>query len=147
MMRRRSLNTLAAALALPCVTLRSAHATPQGMQEAIRAWAAGAPIRDGKVVLTVPPIVDNGNLVQVAVQVDSPMTAQDHVKEIAIFNDGNPHTDVARFQFTPQSGQARAALGIRLATTQNLAALARMADGSVWQRRVEFVVLLAACIE
>jgi sulfur-oxidizing protein SoxY len=36
---------------------------------------------------------------------------------------------------------------IRLATSQQLVAVARLADGSCWAQRVDVVVTLAACIE
>ena len=36
---------------------------------------------------------------------------------------------------------------IRLATSQPVVAAARLADGSVWARRVDVLVPLAACVE
>ena len=36
---------------------------------------------------------------------------------------------------------------MRLATSQTIVAMAQMGDGSVWQRRVDVVVTLAACVE
>jgi sulfur-oxidizing protein SoxY len=149
--RRRAGLMLAGAVVLPAAVLRPAHATSAAMQAAIQAWAgsasAAASIRDGRVELDVPPLVDNGNLVSITVRMTSPMTATDHVREIAVFNDGNPQPEVARFEFSLRSGRAQAALNIRLATTQNLVAVARLSDGSLWQQRAEVVVVLAACIE
>jgi sulfur-oxidizing protein SoxY len=141
--RRRTL--LVAALA--SVALRPALATPTTMQSVITAWSGGGSIRDGRVKLDVPQLVDNGNLVSITVQVESPMSAADHVKEIAIFNDGNPLPEVSRFELSPRNGRAEVAIGIRLATTQHLVAIARLSDGSLWQLRAEVVVVLAACIE
>jgi sulfur-oxidizing protein SoxY len=143
--RRTSLIALAALPSL--IVVRPTRATPDSMKAAIEAWAGRATIREGRVELEVPPLVDNGNLVSIGVRVDSPMTQADHVREIAVFNDGNPQPDVVRLHFTPRSGRAAASLSIRLSTTQNLVAVARMSDGSLWQRRVEVVVVLAACIE
>jgi sulfur-oxidizing protein SoxY len=79
--------------------------------------------------------------------VDSPMTAADHVQEIVVFNERNPQRDVARFTLTPASGRAQVDTRIRLATSQQLVALARMSDGSQWVRYVDVIVTLAACIE
>lgn len=132
---------------LGAVALRPALATPATMQAAITAWSGGGSLRDGRVKLDVPQLVDNGNLVSITVQVESPMSAADHVKEIAIFNDGNPLPEVTRFELSPRNGRADVAVGIRLATTQHLVAIARMSDGSLWQQRAEVVVVLAACIE
>jgi predicted secreted protein len=67
--------------------------------------------------------------------------------ELAIFNEKNPQRDVARFLLTPASGRAQVSTRIRLATTQQLVALARFSDGSIGQHRVEVLVTLAACIE
>ena len=39
----------------------------------------GTPVQRGRVKLRIESLVDNGNLVPVAVQVDSPMTADNHV--------------------------------------------------------------------
>jgi sulfur-oxidizing protein SoxY len=136
--------TGAGALAL---MLRPAHATPASMKAAVDAWTGGAPMREGRVKFDVPPLVDNGNLVSVTVTVQSPMTASDHVREIAIFNEGNPQPEVARFELSPRNGRADVAIGIRLNASQNLIAAARMSDGSFWHQRVEVVVVLAACLE
>jgi len=127
--------------------LRPASATPEAMQAAITAFTGGAPLREGRVVLDVATLVDNGNTVPVAVRVDSPMTAAEHVQRIAIFNEHNPGTEVAVFHLGPRSGRAAVNTRMRLATSQRLVAVARMSDGSCWQHSVDVVVTLAACIE
>jgi sulfur-oxidizing protein SoxY len=86
-------------------------------------------------------------VVPVRVTVDSPMSAADHVSEIAIYNEKNPQKDVGRFTLGPRAGKADVSTRIRLATSQKLTALARMNDGSVWSDTVDVVVVLAACIE
>lgn len=75
------------------------------------------------------------------------MTATDHVTAIAIFNERNPQRDVARFTLGPRAGRATVSTRIRLATTQKLAAVARMNDGSYWSHTVDVIVTLAACLE
>jgi len=127
--------------------VRPAAATPEEMAAAVRAWTGGAPVQAGRVRLDVAPLVDNGNTVPLAVHVDSPMTAADHVAAIAIFNERNPQRDVARFQLGPRAGRASVATRIRLATTQKLTAVARLGDGSHWSQTVEVIVTLAACLE
>jgi sulfur-oxidizing protein SoxY len=126
--------------------VRPAKAGDQ-LEDAIRAWTGGASVRDGRVKLDIAPLVDNGNTVPIALSVDSPMTQADHVQAIAIFNQRNPQPDVARFTLGPRAGRAVVATRIRLATTQKLAAVARMSDGSYWQHTVEVIVTLAACLE
>jgi sulfur-oxidizing protein SoxY len=117
------------------------------LDAAVRAFAGSTPVQPGRVTLQVAPLVENGNTVPITVTVDSPMTAADHVQEIAVFNERNPQRDVARFTLTPRSGRARVDTRIRLATSQKLVAVARLRDGSCWSHTVDVVVTLAACIE
>lgn len=125
----------------------AAAQTAADMAAAIAEFAGGQQVRTGKITLEIAPLVDNGNVVPMRVKVDSPMTAADHVTEIAVFNEKNPQRDVARFQLGPRSGRAEVSTRIRLATSQKLTALARTNDGSVWSHTVDVVVVLAACIE
>lgn len=143
MTRRRAIVQAAAGW----IVLRPAHATEATLEQAVAAWAAGTKPRDGRIAIDVAPLVENGNAVPITLTVASPMTAADHVREIALFNELNPQRDIARWQLGPVNGRAEVSTRIRLATTQQLAALARMSDGSVWQHRVEVIVTLAACIE
>jgi len=110
-------------------------------------WAAGKPVTEGRVLLDIAPLVENGNAVPIRIQVDSPMTAADHVQEIVVYNERNPQRDVARFTLGTASGVAQVQTRIRLATSQQLVALARLSDGSQWSHHVDVLVTLAACIE
>ena len=132
---------------LALVALPPARAQPPELDAAIRAWAAGATPTDGRVTLEIAPLVENGNAVPITVRADSPMTEANHVRELAVFNEKNPQRDVARFLLTPAGGRAQVSTRIRLATTQQLVALARFSDGSIGQHRVDVLVTLAACIE
>ncbi len=149
--RRRALAGLgagAAALVLRPV-LAQGTGVPVGtqLQGAIADFAAGQPVRTGRVTLEIATLVDNGNVVPVAIAVDSPMTEAEHVREIALFTDRNPQREVLRCSLGPRAGRARVATRMRLATSQRVAALARMSDGSVWMGAVDVVVALAACLE
>ncbi len=142
-MKRRDLVFSAAALAV----VRPALALPEELERVLRDFAKGATVREGRVLLDIAPLIDNGNVVPVSVSVQSPMTAADHVREIAIFNQRNPQRDVARFALSPRNGVAKVSTRIRLATSQQLLAVARMHDGACFTHTVEVVVVLAACIE
>lgn len=145
-MPRRRL--LAAGAAAPlALWWRPATADAAELEAAIRGFAGAAPVQVGRVTLDIAPLVENGNAVPVSVGVDSPMSAADHVKRIALFNERNPQREVAVFHLGPRAGRASVATRIRLATSQQLVALAEMSDGSVWSRRVDVIVTLAACIE
>jgi sulfur-oxidizing protein SoxY len=132
---------------LVLATLTPARAQSPELDAAIRAWAAGATPKDGRVTLEIAPLVENGNAVPITVRADSQMTEANHVRELVVFNEKNPQRDVARFLLAPASGRAQVSTRIRLATTQQLVALARFSDGSIGQHRVEVLVTLAACIE
>ena len=113
----------------------------------VNEYAAGGVVREGRVKFDIARLVDNGNSVPIEVTVDSPMTRQQHVVGIKIFNEKNPQNDVAQFTLSPQSGRARVATRIRLATTQQLVAVAKMNDGSCWTHTVEVLVTSASCVE
>lgn len=143
---RRTL--LAASLgAAALVWVRPAAADAAGLAAAVQGFAGGAPLQTGRIQLDIAPLVENGNAVPVSVSVDSPMTAADHVKRIALFNERNPQREVALFRLGPRAGRASVSTRIRLASSQQLVALAELSDGSVWQQRVDVIVTLAACIE
>lgn len=127
--------------------VRPARATGDALRAAVSAFARGAPVREGRVVLDVAPLVENGNAVPVSVSVTSPMSAADHVVAVAVFNERNPQADVAVFQLGPRAGRAWVATRIRLATSQQLVAVARLSDGTCWSHTVDVLVTLAACVE
>ena len=122
-------------------------ATSPALQAAIDRFTGGAPVQTGRVTLAVDAVVENGNTVPVSVSVQSPMTAEQHVRRIAIFTELNPQPEVAVFQLTPAGGRAQVGTRMRMASSQNVIALAQMNDGSVWQHRVAVSVALAACLE
>jgi sulfur-oxidizing protein SoxY len=129
------------------VTLRPADATPAMLNSAIRNVVGEAPVRIGKVKLDIPPLVENGNTVPMTVSVASPMTADDHVKSIHVFNEKNPQPNIGNFYIGPSSGRAQVSTRIRLADSQKVVAIAQMSDGSFWSASVDVVVTLAACTE
>ena len=148
--RRRFLiagTRLAGLAALPLIATREAAATPARMSAAIREVTGEAPVRTGRVQLDVPPIVENGNTVPVTIAVDSPMTAEDHVKAIHVFNEKNPQPYVASFRLGPRAGRARVSTRIRLADSQQVVAIAELSDGSLWQASTDVIVTIAACVE
>jgi sulfur-oxidizing protein SoxY len=139
-MKRRALILAASVVLLP-----PARATPEAMAAAIRSFTEGAPLREGKVQLDVAPLVDNGNTVPVSVAV--PGAPAEQVLALALFTERNPQSEVVRVQFGPRAGERTLATRMRLATSQQLVAVARLSDGSCWMQRVDVVVTLSACLE
>jgi sulfur-oxidizing protein SoxY len=147
-MNRRAFLTVAAGIGLgSLVSLDPARSTPAAMQEAIRKVVGGARVTPGRVKLELPPLVENGNTVPIAVSVENAMTAADHVRAIHVFNEKNPQPDVVSFRFGPRAGRASVATRIRLADTQTVVAIAELSDGSFWSASAAVVVTLAACLE
>ncbi|WP_431285019.1 SoxY-related AACIE arm protein [Humitalea sp. 24SJ18S-53] len=140
---RRLLVAAPALLLLP----RGAWATPEAMAAAVRDFTGGATVRTGRVAMDISPLVENGNTVPLSVIVDSPMTEQDHVRAVAVFNERNPQPHVITVRFGPRAGRALLATHIRLATSQTLLAVAACSDGSFWSDSAMVVVTLAACVE
>ncbi|WP_407176067.1 SoxY-related AACIE arm protein [Bradyrhizobium sp. STM 3562] len=133
--------------AMSRVTLRPAEATPAMLNSAIRNIVGEAQVQTGRVKLEIPPLVENGNAVPMTVSVASPMTADDYVKSIHVFNEKNPQPYIGNFYLTPASGRAQVSTRIRLADSQKVVAIAQMSDGSFWSASVDVVVTLAACTE
>jgi sulfur-oxidizing protein SoxY len=129
------------------IVVRPAGATPAAMQEAIRKVVGPARVSPGRVKLDLPPLVENGNTVPLAVSVESPMTDADHVRAIHVFTEKNPQPDVVAFRFGPRAGRASVSTRVRLADTQTVTAIAELSDGSFWSASVNVVVTLAACLE
>jgi sulfur-oxidizing protein SoxY len=117
------------------------------MQRAIRQIVGEAPVRKGKVTIDVPALVENGNTVALAIEVQSPMTAQDYVKAIHVFNEKNPQPNVISAHLGPHAGRAKVATRFRLADTQTIVAIAELSDGSFWSASADVIVTLAACLE
>jgi len=144
---RRTFLSLAGGAAVLGVTLRPAEATPAMLSSAIRNVVGEAPVRTGKVRLDVPPLVENGNTVPMTVSVASPMTAQDYVKSIHVFNEKNPQPNIGNFYLGPRAGRAQISTRIRLADSQKVVAIAHLSDDTFWSVSVDVVVTLAACTE
>ena len=116
-------------------------------QEALRRIVGDAQVRRGRVKLRLPPLIDNGNSVPLAVAVESPMTQADHVRAIHVLTEKNPLPDVVSVRLSPRAGRASLATRVRLADTQSVTAIAQMSDGSFWSDSAEVVVTLSACLE
>jgi sulfur-oxidizing protein SoxY len=145
-LRRRGALATAGALIGVALLPKSAAAQMEAATSAAIRRAIGdrSPV-EGRVTLRVPPIAENGNTVPLTVTVESPMTAADHVKTIHVFADKNPTPDVATFRMTPAMGRASADTRIRLGATQDVIAVAEMADGSVFIGRAEVKVTIGGC--
>jgi sulfur-oxidizing protein SoxY len=133
--------------AVPVLTVRPAEATPAMLAAAIRNLVGAAVVRTGKVKLEMPPLVENGNTVPMTVSVLSPMTPDDYVRSIHVFNEKNPQPNIGNFYLGPRAGRAQISTRIRLADSQKIVAIARLSDDTFWSASVDVIVTLAACTE
>ena len=122
-------------------------AKKEDADEAIQKITGNAKIQEGRVTLTIPPLVENGNLVVLKVSVDSPMTVDDYVKAIHVIAEGNPFPNIFTAYLTPRSGTANITTRVRLADSQVVWAIAQMSNGSYWKGSAETLVTLSACTE
>jgi len=125
----------------------AARATPEALAAAIKEVTGDAPLREGKVTLDVPPLVENGNTVPLTVSVESPMTSDDYVKAIHVFNEKNPQPHVFNAWLSPANGRAVVATRIKLADAQKVVAIAETSKGEFWAAHAEVIVTIAACVE
>ena len=121
--------------------------TSGAMNLAIRKVVGEANVTPGKIKLDIPPLSENGNSVAMAITVDSPMTAKDHVKAIHVFTEKNPQPNVISVTLGPCAGRASIATRVRLADTQTVTAIAELSDGTFWSDTADVIVTLGACLE
>ena len=101
---------------IPSISVASTNDLIMGITGGADAVAAG-------IDLTAPEIAENGNTVPISV--DAPGAVA-----VTILAAGNPLPGVATFNFGDGAGSQSATTRIRLAGTQDVIAVAKMADGS-----------------
>jgi sulfur-oxidizing protein SoxY len=102
-------------------------------------------MESGKIKLDVPEIAENGLVVPINIDVDSPMTDSDYVKAVHVFADGNPLPGVVSYKFTPACGKASASTRMRLAQTQNIVCIAEMSNGNLHMAKSNVKVTIGGC--
>jgi sulfur-oxidizing protein SoxY len=120
-------------------------ATPKAAADDIARFTGGKTAEQGKITIELPEIAENGNTVPLSVAVDAPMTEADHVTEVLVVAEGNPNPGVATFRFTAMSGKAEASTRIRLATTQNIVAVAKTSTGKFYTAQKQVKVTIGGC--
>jgi len=142
--RRAFLTVIGIISALP---FSAARATPEAMAAAIKQVVGSAAVREGRVTLDLPPLVENGSTVPLTVSVDSPMSEADHVTAIHVFNEKNPQPHVFDARLSPRNGKALIATRIKLGDSQKVVAIAETSRGEFWSASADVIVTLAACLE
>ena len=143
--RRKFMAGTAIAAAAIVVSPSALLAAPEHVAAEIKKLYGDKPLALGKIKLDLPTIAENGLVVPLNFEVESPMTEKDYVKAVYFFAEGNPNPQVADFRFTPLSPKAAAQIRIRLAQTQNIIAVAEMSDGSLYTAKKEVKVTIGGC--
>jgi sulfur-oxidizing protein SoxY len=156
MTRRTVLGVLGAAAATGAVTIgapRPAAAQPaqfgqqESVQDALKRLFGTRPVKDGGalVKLDIPLIAENGAVVPVSVEVQSPMTPQNYVKDIYVIADKNRIPVVTHVALLPEAGQAFMGANIRLGETGDVRAIVEQSDGTLLQVKREVKVTVGGC--
>lgn len=130
-------DTLAIGLGVATATVLPAIANAAGEAE-IEAFTGGAAVGTDGITLDAPEIAENGNTVPVAVSAPG-------ATAIMVLALGNPTPPVATFTFGPLAAAQEASTRIRLAGTQDVLAIAKMADGSFVQASANVKVTIGGC--
>lgn len=141
--RRRALFATVLLPLLPAPAI--AQAEPE--VAAFKEFVAGRPVRPGRLVLDIPRIADNGNVVPVKISLSGPFAPGAEVKSIHLFSEKNPVPQMAVFHFPAPVARVEVESRVRLAGTQRVAAVATMSDGSLYAATADIVVTVSACID
>jgi len=136
--RRDALAVAMGAAALAALPMQALAAEDNGSAAIMDAFTGGADVADGGVEVTAPEIAENGNTVPVGVSAAGAVS-------IILVSTANPNPEVATFHFGKLSGSSEASTRIRLAKTQDLIAIARMADGSFARGSRNVKVTIGGC--
>ncbi len=108
------------------------------VDDAVAAFTGGAETGEGGITLNTPEIAENGNTVPIEVSAPGAVS-------IMLLAGGNPNPDVGTFNFGPLAASQTASTRIRLAGTQDVIAVAKMADGSFVRASNEVKVTIGGC--
>ncbi|EKS42177.1 thiosulfate oxidation carrier protein SoxY [Afipia broomeae] len=143
--RRETLALAAIAGLAALLAPRMAVADEAAVAAEIKKLYGDKKFESGKVKLDVPEIAENGLVVPINVDVESPMTDGDYVKAVHVFADGNPLPGVVSYRFTPACGKASASTRMRLSQTQNIVCIAEMSNGALHSVKSNVKVTIGGC--
>lgn len=143
--RRSALEATAFAAVASLLATRLASADEKAVAEEIKKLYGDKPMASGKIKLDIPEIAENGLVVPINVEVESPMSDTDFVKSVHVYADGNPLPGIVSYTFTPACGKAAASTRMRLAQTQNIVCVAEMSNGTLHTAKANVKVTIGGC--
>jgi sulfur-oxidizing protein SoxY len=109
---------------------RSARAQDETL-ELVERLTGKTAMESDRLHLVMPEVFPTGYTVPMDLDVDSPMTKADHVRQIRVFAPENPIIEVVGFNFQPEYSVPRLSTRIRLAKPQYVVAVAELSDGTL----------------
>jgi predicted secreted protein len=156
--RRRAMLQRAVALSAAVIAVPRAYAQSGGVMSAqdqmlelkrdLPKWLPELKFeswKEGRVHIDVPAVAESGLSVPCTVAIDSPMTADDHVKQFYMWALRNPRPIVVQMQFSAGMPVARFETRLRLGESQRLIGIAQMHDDVWWSGHADLTVLASAC--
>lgn len=147
--RRAFILSAAAAATLPSFIARAEAPSDltrsELFEEAFGEAIGNATPIEGKITIDLPEIAENGNFVPITINVESPMTEEDHVKTVYLLSTSNPVARVATFHLKPINAVARIQSRMRLAKTQEVFVVAEMANSRIAAGSVLVKVTIGGC--
>ncbi len=131
-------DTLVVGAGAAIATMMPFQAFADATEDETMAFADGGAVSDGGVELTAPEIAENGNTVPISFSAPGAVS-------VLILATGNPSPRVIEFAFGARAGAQSASTRCRLAGTQDIVALAKMADGSVKRASATVKVTIGGC--
>jgi sulfur-oxidizing protein SoxY len=123
---------------------RSARAQDETM-ELVKQLTGKTATESDRLHLVMPAVFPTGYTVPMSLDIDSPMTEVDHVRQIRVFAPQNPIIEVVSFHFEPQRSVPRVSTRIRLAKPQYVVAIAEMNDGALLMNKTWVDVATNGC--
>jgi len=130
---------------LTALTARGALADSDGLGSLVKRLFGDKSFEEDRIRLQVPSIAENGTVVPITIEVESPMTPEDHVLALHLFALDNPVPHVSSYMFTPANGKAAVSTRIRLAKSQDILAIAEMSDRTIHAAKTSVKIMIGGC--
>src|SRR4030065_1301361 len=115
------------------------------IKDAMKKLFGDKKIETGHVDWDVPIIAENGAVVPVTITSDLPMKADDYVKNVYVFSEGNLNPFVAKMGLTSANAKAEIAMRIKMRKTSNVRAVVETSKGNLYQNMKEVKVTVGGC--
>ncbi len=142
---RREFSVGAACVFAAALAPQFASAEGESLGTLVRKLFGRDAYEESKIKLDLPESAENGLVVPITVEIESPMTDDDYVSSLHLFAFDNPVPQISSYNFTPASGRAAISTRIRLARSQDVIAVAQMSNGKVHVAKAPIKIMIGGC--